>query len=177
MQVSHKGIRNILLQKSHLHRQTTMKTTNPNAKCGNRVLGINNSHEGRVGTVVAVGPVKCTVSFDDGKPGKFIVHGDYKILNNDVDLKKNQFKMEKDDQRKKKQKDMDIKVVHVSDPNERMKSRVMRLEIRNDMINIATKIAVVTDNENEANQLVAQVMQGINEMTLDIMEQRKSTSG
>ena len=154
-----------------------MKTSNPIAKCGNRVLGINNSHEGRVGTVVAVGPVKCTVSFDDGKPGKFIVHGDYKILNNDVDLKKkNQVKMKKADQQKKKQKDMDIKVVHVSDPNERMKSRVMRLEIRNDMINIATKIAVVTDNENEANQLVAQVMQGINEMTLDIMEQRKSTS-
>ena len=155
-----------------------MKTSNPIAKCGNRVLGINNSHEGRVGKVIAVGPVKCTVSFNDGKPGKFIVHGDYKILNNDVDLKtKNQVKMEKADQQKKKQKDMDIKVVHVSDPNERMKSRVMRLEIRNDMINIATKIAVVTDNENEANQLVAQVMQGINEMTLDIMEQWKSTRG
>ena len=68
-------------------------------------------------------------------------------------------------------------MVHVSDPKERMKSRVMRLDIRNDMINIATKIAVVTDNENEANQLVAQVMEGINEMTLDIMEERKSTSG
>ena len=98
MQVGHKGIRNILLEKSHFHRQTTMKTCNPIAKCGNRVLGINNSHEGRVGTVVAVGPVKCTVSFDDGKPGKFIVHGDYKILNNDIDLKKNQVKMKKDDQ-------------------------------------------------------------------------------
>ena len=85
--------------------------------------------------------------------------------------------MEKANQQKNKQKDMDIKVVHVSEPNERMKSRVMRLEIRNDMINIATKIAVVTDNVNEANQLVAQVIQGINEMTLDIMEQRKSTSG
>ena len=154
-----------------------MKTSRPIAKCGNKVLGIKNSHEGRVGTVVAVGPVKCTVSFDDGKPGKFIVHGDYKILNDDIDLKTNQVKMKKADQQKKKQKDMDIKVVHVSNPNKRMKACVMRLEIRNDMINIATKITAATDNENEANQLVAQVMQGINEMTLDIMEQRKSTTG
>ena len=65
MQAGHNGIRNILLEKSHLHRQTRMKTSNPIAKCGNRVLGINNSHEGRVGTVDAVGPEKCTVFYDN----------------------------------------------------------------------------------------------------------------
>ena len=136
------------------------------AKIGDTIVATYNSHVGRTAIVHNVNDVKCTVEFTDGEPGLYIKHGDYRIVDKG---KKKKGKTNVD----KAASSKDIKFVQdrVNNKDE-LKSKAMRIEVTHDMINIAAKVAALTDNEMEASNLITQISEGIEEMTMDLIEQQ-----
>ena len=136
------------------------------AGVGDTILVTYNSHIGRTAIVSVVNDAKCTVKFEDGKPGKFVMHGDYRIIKKKGNSNQIRRKLNDDD---------DIKLVfNENNKSDETKMRVSQVEMTQDMINIAAKVAAMTNNEMEASNLVARIAEGIENMALDLIEQREN---
>ena len=134
------------------------------AKINYDIIVTHNSHEGRTAKVLEVGDEKCTVRFYDGEPGKFVKHGDYQVLE----------KKKKDAQIMDAMNKNDIELNFENESDKELKSRVTRVEVAHDIINIAAKVAAVTDSEEEALRTIMQKCKSLEEMTIELIEQRKT---
>ena len=126
------------------------------AKINYDIIVTHNSHEGRTAKVLEVGDEKCTVRFYDGEPGKFLKHGDYRVLEN----------KKKDAQIMEAMNKDDIISNFESESDEELKKRMTRVDVAHDMINIAAKVAAIADNEEEASRMVLQICKGLEDMAI-----------
>ena len=133
------------------------------AKINDDIIVTHNSHEGRTAKVLEVGDEKCTVRFYDGEPGKFVKHGDCRILE----------KKKKNTQIMEAMNKDDIISNSENESDKELKKRMTRVDVAHDMLNIAAKVAAVADNDEEASRMILQICEGLEQMAIELIEQWK----
>ena len=141
------------------------------AQAGEKIVVIRNSHAGKTGKVTKSGTAKCTVAFDNGESNKFVFHGDYRIVT-DMKTKEEENSARWDYEKTKRASIFD----KIGDGNETNTTTLIRESVKHDVLNVATKIAAVTKDQNEVKDTINQIARSLELLTLDLINTRERKS-
>ena len=146
-----------------------MNRSEDRAEAGDRILAVRNSHQGYHATVISVGDTRCTVRFDEGRKGKFVNHGDYRITerrarsgvvsDKDTETTKNESMIQKNNADDMFKVDM---------------RTLVNQSIKKDAMEMAVKIAATTNDEKVAEQTIDNICTMIKNLTTELIESRRN---